>query len=53
MGLQEAAECAQLIGAKHNIIIHLQPGALFNRKKAEQWTAPNKVIVEPGQEIEF
>lgn len=51
MGLDEAAECAKLIGAKHNIIIHLKPGALFDRKKAEKWDAPNKLIIEPGQEI--
>jgi len=51
MGLKEAAECAQMIGARHNIIIHLQPGALFNRRKAEKWTAPNKIIIEPGEEI--
>jgi len=51
MGLKEAAECAEMIGAKHNIIIHLQPGALFNRKKAEKWSAPNKLIIEPGEEI--
>jgi len=53
MGLKEAAECARLIGAKRNIIIHLSPGALFNRKKAEKWDAPNKLILEPGQEIEL
>jgi L-ascorbate metabolism protein UlaG (beta-lactamase superfamily) len=51
MGLKEAAECARLVGAKHNIIIHLKPGALFSRKKAEKWDAPNKIIVEPGEEI--
>ena len=51
MGLKETAECAHLIGAKHNIIIHLRPGALFDRKKAEKWDAPNKLIIEPGQEI--
>jgi L-ascorbate metabolism protein UlaG (beta-lactamase superfamily) len=51
MGLKEAAECARLIGAKHNIIIHLKPGALFDRKRAEKWDAPNKLIVEPGEEI--
>ena len=51
MGLKEAAECAEMIGAKHNIIIHLQPGALFSRKKAEKWSAPNKLIIEPGEEI--
>jgi len=53
MGLKEAAECAKLIGAKHNIIIHLKPGALFDRKKADKWDTPNKVIIEPGEEIEL
>ena len=53
MGPKEAAECARLIGAKHNIIIHLRPGALFDRKKAEKWEAPNKLIIEPGQEIDL
>jgi L-ascorbate metabolism protein UlaG (beta-lactamase superfamily) len=53
MGPREAAECAKLIGAKHNTIIHLKPGALFDRKKAEKWNAPNKLIVEPGQEIDL
>ena len=53
MGLKEAAECARLIGAKHNIIIHLKPGALFSHKKAEKWDAPNKLIIEPGQEIDL
>jgi len=51
MGLEEAAECARLIGAKNNIIIHLKPQALFDREKAEQWDAPNKIIIEPNQEI--
>ena len=50
---KEAAECARLIGAKHNIIVHLKPGALFDRKKAEKWGAPNKLIIEPGQEIDL
>jgi L-ascorbate metabolism protein UlaG (beta-lactamase superfamily) len=51
MDLGEAADCAKLIGAKHNIIVHLKPGALFDRDRAEQWDAPDKIIVEPGQEI--
>jgi len=51
MGIEEAAECAKLIGAKHNIIIHLEPGALFSRKKADIWDAPNKLIIEPNEEI--
>jgi len=54
MGLEEAAECARLIGAKHNIPIHMNPLKLFDKKKAaEKWDAPNKLIVEPGQEIEL
>ena len=53
MGLREAAVCAKLIGAKHNIIVHLKSDALFDRQKAEKWDAPNKLIVEPGQEIEL
>ena len=51
MGIEEAADCARLIGAKHNIIIHLKPGELFSRRKADIWDAPNKLIIEPGQEI--
>jgi len=51
MDLDEAAECARLICAKHNIIIHLKPGELFDRERAEKWDAQNKIIVEPGEEI--
>ena len=53
MKLKEGAECARIIGAKHNIPIHIKPGALFDRKKADKWDAPNKLILEPGQEIEL
>jgi L-ascorbate metabolism protein UlaG (beta-lactamase superfamily) len=51
MGLKEGAECAALVGAKHNIPIHLKPGSLFDRKRADKWDAPNKLIVLPGEEI--
>jgi L-ascorbate metabolism protein UlaG (beta-lactamase superfamily) len=51
MGLKEAAECARIVGAKHNIIVHLKLGGLFDRAKAEKWDAPNKLIIEPGQEV--
>ena len=51
MNPEEAAECARLIGAKHNIIIHVKPKALFDREIAEKWDAPNKLIVEPNEEI--
>jgi len=50
MGLDEAAECAELIGARHNILNHLTPGSSYSKKGAA-WTAPNKVILEAGDEI--
>jgi len=50
MNLDEAAECARLIGAKHNILMHLLPGSSY-RKKGAAWTAPNKLILEEGDEI--
>jgi len=53
MGLRESAECAALIGARHNIPIHIKPGALFDRDRAEKWAAPNKLVLEPGEEIEL
>jgi len=53
MGPKEAAECAKLVGAKHNILIHVKPGALFDLAKAQKWEAPNKLIIQPGEEIEL
>lgn len=50
MDLDEAYECARLVGAKRNILIHLKPGESY-RKKGEKWNAPNKLIVEQGEEI--
>lgn len=51
MDLKEAAVCAEIIGAKHNIPIHMKPKALFDRKRAEVFDAPNRLIVEAGEEI--
>ena len=51
MGFEEAAECAVLVGAKHNIPIHMKPGALFDEEGANAWTAPNKLVVRLGEEI--
>jgi L-ascorbate metabolism protein UlaG (beta-lactamase superfamily) len=52
MGLEEAAECARIAGAKHNILIHLKPGESYH-KKGEKWNAPGKLIMEQGEEIEL
>ena len=53
MGLDEAAECAELIGAKHNVPVHLKPGELFDREMAEKFKGPNLLIIEPGKDIEL
>ena len=50
MGLLEAAECANLICAKHNILVHPKPWESI-LKKAKKWTAPNKLILAPMEEI--
>ena len=53
MDLVQAAECAVLIAAKHNVPVHLKPGELFDREMAEQFTAPNRLIIEPGKDVEL
>jgi L-ascorbate metabolism protein UlaG (beta-lactamase superfamily) len=53
MGPKEAAECAKLVGAKHNMLIHVKPRALFDLAKAQKWGAPNKLIIQPGEELEL
>lgn len=51
MDAKEASECARIIGAKHSIPIHMKPGVLFDRRIAETFDAPGRLIVEPGEEI--
>jgi L-ascorbate metabolism protein UlaG (beta-lactamase superfamily) len=52
MGPGEAAECASIVGAKHNILVHVMVGQSVE-KAQEKWTAPNKMILAPGQEVEL
>lgn len=54
MDNDEAAECAKLVNAKHNMPYHNSPsdnGMKFDLEKAKAWTAPNKLIIEPETEI--
>ncbi len=51
MNVAEASECAKLIGAKHNIPIHMAPGALFDREIAERFDAPGRIILAPCEEL--
>lgn len=53
MNAVEAAECATLVKAKHNIPVHMKPGKLFDRETALSFNAPNRLIVEAGKEIEL
>jgi len=53
MGVEEASECAELIGAKHNVPVHLKPGELFDREIAERFTGPGLFIIEAGEEPEL
>jgi len=53
MNLIEAAECAVLIGARHNVPVHLKPGELFDMEMALQFDAPNRLIIEAGKEVEL
>lgn len=53
MNLEEAAECAKLIGARHNVPVHLSPGKPFDRDMAEQFKGPNRLIIEAGAEVEL
>ncbi|MCL2832920.1 MAG: MBL fold metallo-hydrolase [Treponema sp.] len=51
MDMDEAAECAKLIGARFNIPIHMKPGELFDAQRAQTFKAPNRLIVPAGEEI--
>ena len=53
MDIPEAIECAELIGAKHTVPIHMSPGELFDRERAEQFVTPSALIVEAGEVIEL
>ena len=53
MDLAEAAHCATLVGARHNIPYHMAPGRLFDKTRAEQFNAPGRLIVVDGEEIEL
>lgn len=53
MGPEEASVCADLIGAKHSIPIHMKPGALFDEQMAAKFIAKTRLIVRPGEELKL
>lgn len=53
MGLEEAAECAEILNAVHTIPYHMVPGRLFSKRKAEKFKGNNRLIVSDNEEIEL
>ena len=56
MDMEEAAECAALVKAKHNIPYHMvaaDSGTFFDRAKAESFGADNLLVIGDGEEIEL
>lgn len=51
MDSKEASSCADIIGARYSIPIHMKPGALFDEHMAAEFTAKNRLIVRAGEEI--
>ena len=55
MDVEEAVECARLVGAKINIPYHVivKDGKYFDLERAEMFDAPNCMILADGEEIEL
>lgn len=56
MDAKEAAECAEIVGARHSTPIHMMPflgglGELFSEKTAARFSPRGKLIMHPGEEI--
>ena len=53
MNAKEAVVCAELIGAKHTIPIHMKPGSLFDSKMAARFATGSALILKPGHEVDL
>lgn len=53
MGVEEAVKCAEILGARHTIPIHMKPGALFSEETAQAFHCRGGLILRPGDEIEL
>lgn len=47
---EEAAECATLVGARHNVPVHMKPVEPYSEQVARRFAAaaPNALLVRPG-----
>jgi L-ascorbate metabolism protein UlaG (beta-lactamase superfamily) len=53
MNIDEAIECAGIIGAKQTIPIHSAPGSLIDPQIGEKFNIENRLIIQPGSEIDL
>lgn len=51
MGPAEASACAALLRAKTVVPYHMAPGRLFDRAAAEEFNAPGRRILAPGETL--
>lgn len=51
MDMEEAIACAKTVKAQHSIPYHMAPGSLFDRKRAELFDVPGRLIIPAGEEI--
>lgn len=53
MGPDEAAQCADLIRAKHYMPIHTGPNGVFSEENIAKFNPEGKLVVKPGETITF
>lgn len=53
MSPEAASRCAEIIGCRHMIPMHMHPGLSFDMAQAMKVTAPQAMLVRPMQEIEL
>ena len=53
MGPEDASRCAEIIGAKHSIPVHMKPGALFDAEMANSFHCGGRLILTHGTEIQL
>ena len=53
MDVREAAACAKLIGAAHNVPVHLKPVKPYGEAAAARFAklAPNALLIRPGEVV--
>lgn len=51
MDMEEAVTCAKLVNARNSIPYHMKPGSLYDKRLAETFDAPNRLLIEAGEEI--